>query len=64
MEGATYRRAREDDYEAVMAIDSLKFKEFDYLPFKYQEFLKDPRRHCFVLEKEGIVVSCYHHTGF
>ena len=51
------RKARPEDYEAVMDIDRNMYNGTDYLPSKYHQYLKDPNRHAYVCESDGNVVK-------
>ena len=53
------RRARLDDYEAVMALNRNVFEGLDYLPSMYSMFLHDKSVHNFVVELDGKVVRIY-----
>ncbi|XP_073417769.1 probable N-acetyltransferase 16 isoform X2 [Dendrobates tinctorius] len=49
--------ATAEDYEAVMSISGGIYNGTDYLPFKYQAWLKDPQRRMFLAKCEGKVVA-------
>ena len=51
------RRARLDDYEAVLDIDRNVYDDLDYLPTMYHTLVQDPNVDPFLIEIDGKVVS-------
>ena len=55
--GVEISLASHKDYEGVMDIDRNMYDGVDYLPWKYMEYLKDPRRMCVVSRIGGKIVA-------
>ena len=50
------RRAREDDYEAVMDIDRDVYEGNDYLPALYHTYFHSQRYAVYTVEQDGLLV--------
>ena len=53
------REARFGDYEAVVAIPGDFFRGRDYLPKMFHIFLQDKNSNCFVILRNGRIVSSF-----
>ena len=51
------RRARPEDYEGVLSIDRGLYNDIDYLPSRYHDYLKNPRRFITVITSADEIVS-------
>ncbi len=59
-EDVVFRRAVLSDYSQLASMDRTIFNGHDYLPHRYVEFMNNPNYVCFILEKDGIIVSIYY----
>ena len=57
--GLTIRKARPDDYDAVMGFSEGVLDGTDYLPALYHEYLAHPTRYLYVAVFNGDVVSIF-----
>ena len=57
--GTILREATLEDYAGVMEMSRVSgiFNGHDYLSVKYNEYIQDPNRHMFVVEKYENIVS-------
>ena len=55
--GVTFRKAKVEDYQAVMDINRDVYTGMDHLPYTYTEYINSPFRFAAVGEFNGKVVS-------
>ena len=53
----SFRRARHDDYDAVVELDPDLYDGYDYMPYWYHTYLQHPYRYLYVALKGQKVVS-------
>ena len=54
--GIVCRRARMNDYSAVLDINRDVYSGFDYMEARYTRYMNDPQRIIYVMEKDNRIV--------